>query len=335
MLAPKYHFYEIQVKSAEVDAVSDLIWSELQGVLGVEETNESKEAFQKIDKDFDIIEFGTEAARKSAEYLAQSHFRKSETVYLRVYLDVLSDIQADENHKKLESWRSSNILLGVESRSELKTDYQEEYKKHFRGIQLAKNLWVGPPWDPEIPIVDYKIFIEPGMAFGTGDHPTTQMCVERLYELKNLGLSPKTILDLGTGTGVLALACRKFFPQAKIVALDLDPQCEENFLKNFALNSEDPSSVEFHFGESAGDIKNLAGDFELVVSNIYAEVLAFLFSHIQRVLAPGGTWVTSGILEGESEKKLLDKVETHLALIERRSRSKDQDFWVMIEFRDC
>jgi ribosomal protein L11 methyltransferase len=173
------------------------------------------------------------------------------------------------------------------------------------------------------------------MAFGTGDHPTTQLCLEKLFELRERGLKPKRILDLGTGTGVLALASRKFFPEAKISAIDLDPQCEENFLKNFELNQENPHSINQGFG-SSGDIRSVQENFDLVVSNIYAEVLASLLPEIDRVLDSQCLWITSGILKGPSESHLLEKstggTNPVFKVQDRQTRDKDGDTWVMIEF---
>jgi ribosomal protein L11 methyltransferase len=330
MTSQSYFYFDLYLLAQNVDTVSEKAWAILPGVQGVEETNELGQGFQTIAPEFDILEFGSEAAQKSSEYFETLNSSPNKKIYMRVYVDGSDASNLKECARVLEEWKKSDFILDFAQYSKDSVDYFEEFKKTFKGRFLNDEIWIGPPWDNPPQKPKYSIVVEPGMAFGTGDHPTTQMCVERLWELQKTGFKPKNILDLGTGTGVLAVACRLFFPESKIVALDLDPQCEENFLKNCALNGIEASTFDYRFGEFQGDVKNLNEKFDLIVSNIYAEVLAFLYPHIDRLLKSQSLWVTSGILKGRSENALLEKCRFNLE--QRNTRSKDGDDWVMLSF---
>jgi ribosomal protein L11 methyltransferase len=318
----------LKLKAKEVENVSTLAWEGLPELSGIEECNETGQPFQSIPTDLEISEFGTEAAQKTSDYLAQHKFSQHSSVFLKLYF---------QSEFKDESGFFANLLTEglVESfQSEVLpvVDYFTEFKKNFKGTLLGGDVWLGPPWDQEIPEVAFRLFVEPGMAFGTGDHPTTQLCVKKLNELRMEGLPNSkaiNVLDVGTGTGILAIATRKFFPNSQILAIDLDSLCQENFLTNLKLNEIPAQSVNMGFGPEYGNLKFLSGQYDLIVSNIYAEVLVSLFEDIKRCLKPGGLWLSSGILEGPSEEVLLNKTDGQIKILDRQSQKRAQDTWVM------
>jgi len=123
------------------------------------------------------------------------------------------------------------------------------------------------------------------MAFGLGDHPTTQMCLELLAGLT----PPRRILDIGTGTGILAIAAARLFPDAELWLTDFDPQCQTSVENNFMLNGL-PVPAHQRYG-----VRPLpAGPFDLVLSNVYLEALKTLVPRIH-----AGCWVVSGLLGQE------------------------------------
>ena len=152
------------------------------------------------------------------------------------------------------------LLEAVEER-----DWSNEWKHQIRPVQVGR-LWVGPSWEEKnAPKDKVRLVIEPKMAFGTGDHPTTSMCLRAVddFMLAHPGAS---VLDVGTGTGVLALAAKKLGAQ-RVVATDNDPIAVELSIENAEVNQV--QGVDF----STRPLQKLEGTFDLVVANILADTL--------------------------------------------------------------
>ena len=121
-------------------------------------------------------------------------------------------------------------------------NWGEEWRENFHVRRIGKRLWVGPPWERELPAGAapdaVHILIEPGQAFGTGSHETTQLClqvIEDLVTAESLRGEEVVLLDVGTGSGILAIAAVKLGARLGI-GVEYDPVCEENFLLNASLN---------------------------------------------------------------------------------------------------
>lgn len=336
---------EVRVPANRADDASEFVWEKIPDLQGIEESPLDGTGIFRSEKGMDILEFGTPAAEAADEFLRTEEFRGSSQIILKLFV-------SGETRGGEEQWRE--ILSSFDSPISLDrvyrlptTDYLEAYKKGVRGVRFGRqqNLWVGPPWECKAPDNCLAFWVEPAMAFGTGEHPTTQMCVERLWELKDAGAIPSHILDLGTGTGLLAVVCRILFPQAHIVALDTDPLCEESFLRTCELNGLNSKDFVLGFGPREGDIRLLpeSSRFDLVVSNIYAEVLAKLAGEIQnRFRGAGSRWIASGILEGESDRALVSVIPPTLSCLEERRHLRKgpdgkEEFWKLYEwhFHPC
>ncbi len=145
-------------------------------------------------------------------------------------------------------------------------DWSEEWKRLIRPVTVGR-LWVGPPWEVP-PKGKVCLFIEPKMAFGTGDHPTTSLCLAAVDDF--LGSHPgASVLDVGTGTGVLAFAAKKL-GAARVVGTDNDPIAVELALECAAENGIE--GVEL----SGKSIEGIKGQFDLVLANILANTLVAL-----------------------------------------------------------
>ena len=142
------------------------------------------------------------------------------------------------------------------------------------------------------------VLIDAGAAFGTGHHGTTVGCLEALDDLERQGTAPRTILDLGTGAGILAIAAAKLFPDADILATDIDPVAVDVARANAALNG-----VAFECVVADGfDTPALEGrEFDLVIANILAAPLRGMAEPIMHSVAPGGVAVLSGILDEQAD----------------------------------
>jgi ribosomal protein L11 methyltransferase len=185
-------------------------------------------------------------------------------------------------------------------------DWAEQWKKYFKPLRIHRNIVIKPTWERYTPTGrDIVIEIDPGMAFGTGQHSSTRMCLEALEEilLKDRSIRNWKVLDVGTGTGILSICCAKM-GAAKTVALDIDPQAVEIARKNVAVN---------HVGDRVevvnSDIsKYRTGGFDLIVANLNAEPLIKLRSHLITLMEKKGYLIISGIIEQSVraiEKKFL------------------------------
>ncbi len=172
--------------------------------------------------------------------------------------------------------------------------WRDSWKKFFGIQRIGRALVVKPSW------VRYAakggetvIEIDPGMAFGTGQHPTTAMCLRALEELVRPG---SRVLDLGCGSGILGIAAAKL-GAARVLALDIDPMAVAATRENAAANGV-ADVIEARDGtlESEAD-----GSFDLAVANISRLALERLASALARCLAPGGVLVTSGFLDDAVE----------------------------------
>jgi ribosomal protein L11 methyltransferase len=173
-------------------------------------------------------------------------------------------------------------------------DWSEEWKKSLKPIRFEPGIWIVPNFKevPKEAANEKVIRLDPGLAFGTGLHETTSMCISVVS--KEISPSTKNVLDLGTGTGVLAMTAA-LFGARQVLAVDIDPLAvkvaSENILKN---GRQKQITVINGVSDTTSDLPE--GPFDLVVANIYAEALEKLMPFISRQLKPEGTLVLSGIL---------------------------------------
>lgn len=306
----------------------DELWAglaEFPGFLGLEELASAEaspdegQLFQ-VPEEFEVLEFGSAAAEKCAQWLNENTRDGSQELQsFKVYFDIEKDPGVRD---KAYSLLAEHEAQGLRWQSLGGVDYLENYRRSVRGSVLEGGLWIGPPWDR--PPADHEAYIvEPGMAFGTGDHPTTRMCLSFLRELSLKEIQPQgSTYDLGTGSGVLAVALRRYFPEQDCVATDLDPLCEAELLKTFELNKEPVDKVELRFGTRA----ELRPDERagLVVSNIYAEVLQQLLPQIAQLAMPGAYWVVSGLLESPALEDFDKAALEYFDLVESRSEAVEK-----------
>lgn len=172
-------------------------------------------------------------------------------------------------------------------------DWSNSWKSRIRPITVGR-LWVGPPWERSAaPQEKVAVVVEPKMAFGTGDHPTTMLCLEALDEY--LAAHPgASVLDVGTGTGVLAIAARKL-GASRVVGTDNDPVAVE-LAQECALENLGASSIEI----SGASLEELPGTFDLVLANILANTLLELAPALS--LKARDRLVLSGLLLSQREE---------------------------------
>ena len=220
---------------------------------------------------------------------------KGETTYLIAYFEAVFDVRQIgrdlENH--LASLGLSGLPIG---RSHLRErDWEVEWRRYFQPVWATPRIVVHPSWIPvETRGDQIAVVIDPKMAFGTGGHESTRLCLRGLEDNLRPG---DRCLDVGTGSGVLAIAAVRL-GAAWVQAIDIDPQAVQNARQNLVLNGVGPEQAAVQratIGELA-----LPG-FELILANIQSYVLYPLLVPLREMMVVGGRGLFSGLLMREEE----------------------------------
>jgi ribosomal protein L11 methyltransferase len=179
-------------------------------------------------------------------------------------------------------------------------DWAENWKQHFGILRIGSRLVIRPSWEDFTPGPrDAVLTLDPGMAFGTGSHATTRLCLEALAGLYENPPGPRLVLDVGTGSGILAVAAAVLGAQ-KVLGCDIDETACQVALDNARQNG-----VEERVAVTLDPLESLEGLFEVVLANILAEENARLAPELVQRLAPDGVLILSGILR-EKEQLVID-----------------------------
>ncbi len=171
-------------------------------------------------------------------------------------------------------------------------DWSTSWKVHFKPLRVGTRLLIVPTWEDAASLPgDLVLRIDPGMAFGTGGHETTRLCLELLEKIMDAGrAAAPSLLDLGTGSGILAMAA-SLLGAGRILALDIDPEAVDVARENLALNDL-ADKVEC----GTVPLESLEEGFDIILANILAEELVRLAPGLAARLNPGGALILSGIL---------------------------------------
>ncbi|AJE04583.1 50S ribosomal protein L11 methyltransferase [Geobacter pickeringii] len=188
-------------------------------------------------------------------------------------------------------------------------DWATGWRQHFAPTRIGSHLVIKPTWEPfDSAPGDLVIELDPGMAFGTGTHPTTRLCLEALEEIAaSLGAAPLEVLDVGTGSGILAIAAAKLGAR-RVVGTDIDPDAVVVAAENCAMNGV-ADAVEL----VTTPLEAIPGSFTVTLANILAEDLVRMAAELATTVAPGGFLVLSGILCEREEYVINGFVPTGLS----------------------
>ncbi len=176
-------------------------------------------------------------------------------------------------------------------------EWENAWKRHFYVLHIGARIVIRPPWRRYQPKPHQAVVnLDPGMAFGTGHHPTTHMCLLELERLLKPGM---TVLDIGTGSGILSIAAAKL-GASRVLALDVDPIAIKVAKENVAANGVG-SIVKVSHG-SLPSPQAIVASQDLVLANISAKVVSGLSEELIAVLKPEGKLVTSGIIQDKKDE---------------------------------
>ena len=194
-------------------------------------------------------------------------------------------------NEKLVELKEMGIDLGeakVEHEKMYEEDWANTWKQYYKPSKVGEKIVVKPIWEEyEQKEGELVVNLDPGMAFGTGTHETTRMCIQALEKYVK---EESTVFDVGCGSGILAIAAAKL--GAKLaVGVDLDPVAVESSIENVGYNNL--NNIEILHGNL---VEVIDGKSDIVVANILAEIICILTDDVKRVLKDGGVFITSGII---------------------------------------
>lgn len=227
---------------------------------------------------------------------------------------LLGDIQAQG-----AAWGLDILAASAEEFTD--ESWKENWKQFFKPTRVSQRLAVRPPWERyDAPSGVETVIIEPGLAFGTGTHATTQLCMATLDRL--LAEHPAaSMLDVGCGSGILSIAAAMLSPELQIEALDIDPEAMRVCQENLAVNG-----VADRVRLRSPDVGEVTQAYSLVVANILSHILIRLGETLTARVAPGGRLLLSGI-GLDSESHVLDHYASLGMTLLRR---EEQDGWVAL-----
>ena len=214
-------------------------------------------------------------------------------------------------NEKMEELKELGIDTGlakVESEKMYEEDWANNWKKYYKPTKIGGRIVVKPIWEEYSPNGDELVLeLDPGMAFGTGTHETTRMCIQALDKYVK---EDSTVFDVGCGSGILAIAAAKLGAK-KAVGVDLDPVAVESAKENVGFNNLE--NIEILYGNL---VEVIDGKADIVVANIIAEVICILTEDVKRVLKEDGYFITSGIIHDRVDMVTSKLVETGFEVME-------------------
>ncbi|ARU55064.1 ribosomal protein L11 methyltransferase [Oleiphilus messinensis] len=198
-------------------------------------------------------------------------------------------------------------------------DWEREWMENFHPIRCGERLWICPSWrePPEPDAVN--LLLDPGLAFGTGTHPTTFLCLEWLDKQT---LHQHKVVDFGCGSGILAISALLLGAESA-TGIDIDPQALLASRENATRNNLDPDRLKLYLPTELEPDNSVAGD--IVIANILAQPLLQLADQISNMVKPGGKLALSGIIANQAEQ-IIARYQSDFDL----DPVREKDDWVLI-----
>ena len=278
----------------------------LQGFM-IEDAQDFDEFLHDTTPHWDYVDQAVMEKMKDCEtcvtiYVADNPQGMEELMQVRQILARLKAQDPDGKYGRLE----------LEMKDVDEEDWSNAWKKYYHPVQVGEHLVVCPSWEaydrqPD----DVVLTLNPGMAFGTGTHDTTRLCMELLEKY----ITPQdTVLDVGCGSGILAITAA-LLGANKIIGCDIDEVAVKVAGENAALNGVQ-DRIAFHQGDLTSQVE---GSFQIICVNIVADVIIRLSEDAGRYLAKDGIFITSGIIDTREQDVLNALEQNGFQVIERRT----------------
>lgn len=232
-------------------------------------------------------------ADKEAMYVGlvdESILNTTDDITIHCYFNDVDDVEAKKEeilrHFKTFSIEASSVDVTVTDEE----DWAHKWKEHFKTFTLGDHMVVKPLWETyDAKEDDVVIVIDPGMAFGSGTHETTSMCIKAVEALDHI---PASVLDVGCGSGILGIAAAKLGAE-KVTGIDIDVNAVKIARENCVHNG-----VEGQLNILHGDLlEEVTEQYDLVFANILAEVVIMITPDVKQVIKAGGLFISSGIIK--------------------------------------
>ncbi|MCX7884023.1 MAG: 50S ribosomal protein L11 methyltransferase [Caloramator sp.] len=260
-------FYGLDVKGVAIEDPNDII-------------NRNQDEMSWDFADVSILEYKDSAAVVKG-YFSQDDDIDNIVEYINDKIKELINMGIDVGEGKI----ITNVVC--------EEDWANSWKKYYKTTKLGKNIVIKPKWEEYSPKNDEIVIeLDPGMAFGTGTHETTIMCIELLEKYIKKG---DTVFDIGTGSGILSIASSKLGAE-KIIGVDIDEVAVDAARENIQYNNV--SNVEIRLGNLTDVVE---GKADVIVANIIADIILKLTDTIKPFLKENGIFIVSGIIQDRKQ----------------------------------
>ncbi len=228
--------------------------------------------------------------------------------YVHIYLE--PDVNPSEALAFLsERYTSENIKHNIETDTTLEEDWRNNWKKYFNPMAVGEKILIRPSWRDDYDSQGRVVLnIDPGLAFGTGNHETTRLCLETIERYLKEG---DTVLDVGCGSGILAIASL-LLGAGSAVGVDIDQTAVKTAVENAQINN-----VADRFTAINGDLtEKVTGKYNLIVANIVADAIMFLSKGVKEFMNPDTVYIMSGIIDTRADE-VINAISSDFEIIEK------------------
>ena len=276
-----------------LDAVTDLLSGLGIDSISVEDETEFHEFLEQNRAAWDYVEEALEESMRGRSrvtfYLPDDEDGYAQLAQARIALQRLKESRDD----------CGPLLMSMEHTQN--SDWEYGWKDYYKPIEVGNRLLILPKWEAAELRGRVAVVLDPGLSFGTGEHPTTQLCLTLLEKCLKGG---ERVLDLGCGSGILSIAALNL-GAASATAVDIDELCQRVAAENAALNQIGPDRFSVLCGDVLSDaalLERLGGGYDIVLANIVADVIISLSPLVRNLVSPAGHFLCSGIISGREQE---------------------------------
>ena len=211
-----------------------------------------------------------------------------------------------------ERYTAENVDFYIEEKACKNSEWENNWKKYFKPMPVGEKLLIRPVWEDEFDAQGRAVLhLEPGLAFGSGTHDTTRLCLEALEKYAGSG---KTVLDVGCGSGILSIAAMLLGCESA-QGVDIDALAVKTAAENAVGNGFNEPQVKYVQGNLTDKIN---GKFDIILANIVADIVIRLCEDVKKYMNPGAVFITSGIILPREDEVLAAFERCDLTVTERR-----------------